>query len=1143
MARYSLALEEYQDEPEEQQDPLWYKDAIIYEVHVKAFYDTAGDGIGDFKGLTSKLDYLKDLGVTALWLLPFFPSPLKDDGYDISDYFDVHRLYGTLSDFKELLHEAHERGIRVIIELVMNHTSDQHPWFKRSRLAPPGSEWRNFYVWSDSPDKYNEARIIFKDFESSNWTWDTVAKAYYWHRFYSHQPDLNYENTLTQEAMLGVLKFWMAMGVDGMRLDAIPYLYEKQGTNCENLPETHAFLKQLRHFIDSNFRDRMLIAEANQWPTDAAAYFGTGDECHLAFHFPLMPRMFMAIQMEDRFPIIEILEQTPKIPENCQWALFLRNHDELTLEMVTDEERDYMYRVYARDKQARINLGIRRRLAPLLGNDRRKIELMYVLLFTLPGTPVIYYGDEIGMGDNFYLGDRNGVRTPMQWSADLNAGFSRTNPQKLYLPVIIEPKYHYEAINVENQQNDQSSLLWWVKHAISLRKRFKAFGRGTMEFLYPSNAKIIAYLRRYQDEVILVTANLSSRPQSTELDLSSFKDYQPKDIFGGSVFPQIGAGSSNYRMTFGPYDYYVFNLTKKEETVVTIAKAREILEIRVQKKIQNLFDGKPRDKLESEILPDYLRANRWFGGKGREIDRIRIRDVVEFTQQKLEGVTATTNQEYFMMVIDVYYNEGLPEAYLIPISYSPIDTSQQLKEKNPQAVIAKVGIDKNTPGVIFDPMYDETFRALLLELVISGGTEKGKEGGEVIGNRISDALIEVEEDGSSKSVLVSSEQSNSSVVYGNKVILKLFRRVEEGKNPELEIGQLLTKQGFQSTPKLIGYAQYNPPGSEYAVIAVLEEFVRNEGNAWTIFTGEFERFLERTLRQNPSDFSMFMGLTALEAASKEIPESLQDLVTLSFIEKVRLLAKRTAEFHRALLSEKEDKDFSPEPFGYLEQVATSQSMISHANRTFQQAFKMSGLNEKLRKELNSLSQYQSEIINHLTALRRIRADLVRSRTHGDYHLGQVLYTGKDFVIIDYEGEPARSLDDRRSKRLALRDVAGMLRSFHYAAYLHSLEQGKMTKEEGAAAAGREDWAELWTTVVSAIFLQSYLNETKGTQLVSSDRTTLSIILDAYLLEKSVYELSYELNNRPDWAEIPIKGIKNILRISKPEQPIAKTTSS
>jgi len=444
----------------------WYKDAIIYEVHVRAFFDSVTDGIGDFGGLTQKLDYLEDLGVTAIWLLPFCPSPLRDDGYDIANYTDVHPSYGTLKDFQRFLREAHRRGLRVITELVLNHTSDQHGWFQRSRRALPGSRWRNYYVWSDTPEKYRDARIIFKDFESSNWSWDPVAKAYYWHRFYSHQPDLNWDNPEVREAMFDAMDFWLDLGIDGLRLDAVPYLFEREGTNCENLPETHQALRELRKHVDEKYQDRMLLAEANQWPEDAVAYFGQGDECHMAFHFPVMPRLFMSLRMEDRYPITDILKLTPPIPQSCQWALFLRNHDELTLEMVTDEERDYMNRTYARDREMRINLGIRRRLAPLLENDRRRIELMNALLFSLPGTPVIYYGDEIGMGDNVFLGDRNGVRTPMQWSPDRNAGFSRANPQRLYLPVNIDPEYHYETVNVEAQQNNPHSLLWWTKRLI-----------------------------------------------------------------------------------------------------------------------------------------------------------------------------------------------------------------------------------------------------------------------------------------------------------------------------------------------------------------------------------------------------------------------------------------------------------------------------------------------------------------------------------------------------------------------------------------------------------------------------------------------------------------------------------------------------
>ncbi|HYG68502.1 MAG TPA: maltose alpha-D-glucosyltransferase [Anaeromyxobacteraceae bacterium] len=541
-------------------DPLWYKDAVIYETHVKAFYDRNDDGIGDFRGLVEKLDYLQDLGVNCLWLLPFFPSPLKDDGYDIGDYRSVHPDYGTIADFRELVEAAHRRGIRILVELVVNHTSDQHPWFQRARRAPPGSYERSFYVWSDTDEKYKDARIIFTDTEKSNWTWDPEAKQYFWHRFFSHQPDLNFANPDVRKEILDVLRFWAELGVDGFRLDAVPYLVEQDGTSCENLPGTHEVIQEIRRFVDENFPGRMLLAEANQWPADVRPYFGDGDECHMAFHFPVMPRIFMALRLEDTEPIIEIMRQTPEIPETCQWALFLRNHDELTLEMVTTDERDYMYLAYSADPRMRINVGIRRRLAPLLDNSRRRIELLNSLLFSFPGTPIVYYGDEIGMGDNIYLHDRNGVRTPMQWSADRNAGFSRADPARLYTPPISDPVYGYGACNVEAQQRDPSSLLHWMRNLISLRKLFKAFGRGTMQFLKVPNRKVLAYVREYEEDVILCVANVSRFAQPAELDLSRFEGYVPVEMLGYTEFPRVGGRP--YFLTLAPYGFYWFELRK-----------------------------------------------------------------------------------------------------------------------------------------------------------------------------------------------------------------------------------------------------------------------------------------------------------------------------------------------------------------------------------------------------------------------------------------------------------------------------------------------------------------------------------------------------------------------------------------------------
>jgi maltose alpha-D-glucosyltransferase / alpha-amylase len=541
-------------------DPLWYKDAIIYELPVKSFFDSNADGIGDFPGLSEKLDYLQDLGVTCVWLLPFVSSPLRDDGYDIADYRNVHASYGTIADFKQFLNAAHERSMQVVVELVLNHTSDQHPWFQRAREAGFGSPERDFYVWSETDQRYREARIIFPDTERSNWAWDPAVQAYYWHRFFHHQPDLNYDNPAVLREMLQVLDFWLDMGVDGFRLDAVPYLVEREGTNCENLRETHDVIKVVRRHIDGRVANRMLLAEANQLPVDVRPYFGDGDECHMAYHFPLMPRIFMALHLEDRQPITDVLEQTPTIPENCQWALFLRNHDELTLEMVTDDERDYMHLAYSTDPHARLNLGIRRRLAPLMGNSLRRIELLNGLLFSFPGTPFIYYGDEIGMGDNLYLGDRNGVRTPMQWTNDRNACFSRADPARLYSPVIMDPVYGYQAVNVEAQESDSASLLHWMKNMIRLRKLFKVFGRGTIEFLHPANRKVLAYIRRYKDDVILCVANLARTVQPVELDLGALAGLIPVEMLGYTEFPRIGP--SPYFLTVGPHGFYWFELQR-----------------------------------------------------------------------------------------------------------------------------------------------------------------------------------------------------------------------------------------------------------------------------------------------------------------------------------------------------------------------------------------------------------------------------------------------------------------------------------------------------------------------------------------------------------------------------------------------------
>jgi maltose alpha-D-glucosyltransferase/alpha-amylase len=1084
-------------------DPQWYKSAIVYQLHVRAFHDGDGDGVGDFRGLIQKLDYLADLGVTALWLLPFYPSPLRDDGYDIADYLSVHPTYGTLDDFKEFLAEAHKRGLRVITELVVNHTSDQHPWFQRARRSPPGSSERDFYVWSDTPDRYLEARIIFKDFEHSNWSWDHVAKAYFWHRFYSHQPDLNFENIEVQNALFQVLDFWLEMGVDGLRLDAVPYLFEREGTNCENLPETHAFLRKLRAHVDAHYQGRMLLAEANQWPEDAVAYFGSGDECHMAFHFPVMPRMFMALQMEDRFPIIDILEQTPPIPPGCQWASFLRNHDELTLEMVTDEERDYMYRVYAGDPRARINLGIRRRLAPLLANSRRKIELMTTLLLSLPGTPVIYYGDEIGMGDNFYLGDRNGVRTPMQWSSDRNAGFSRANPQQLFLPVIIDPEYHYEAINVETQEKNLSSLLWWTRRVIAMRKRFEAFGRGGIEFLLPDNPKVLAFLRTYEEETILVLVNLSRFAQPVEIDLSAFAGRRPVEVFSQNKFPTIKPGTTLF--TLAPHDHYWLSLKPKPERY-QLSPGIELPVLETDGNVDSLLGGRYRPVLEQTFLPAWLMDRRWFAGKAHTIRDIAISNLFPI------GPDAPNARIAF---VEVSYEDVRPEVYLVPLQVTSGSDARRLLAEAPRSVIARL-VSGNEDCVLHDAMESDDFRAALLA-IIRDRKRISTPGGELAGIRGA-AFEEVSADDpqSLKARVHSVDQSNSSIMYGDSLFLKLYRRLEDGVNPDAELTCFLSERGkFEFVPIYCGTLEFRRSRGESRVLGLMVGQIAHGGEAWSYTVDSVARFFERVLERRP---------TTAPGADKGL---IEELIGGVYPERVRLLAIRTGEMHLALASDKTDPNFSPEPINGQYRRSLYQSMRAMTRRMSLLAQKkLDDVPEQYRKEIADVISAESGILAQQGELLNTRIEAVRTRVHGDYHLGQVLYTGKDFIVLDFEGEPARSLTERRMKRSPLRDVAGMMRSFHYAAYA-ALWQRKTFRPEDVTFL--EPWAEAWAEWVARLYLETYQQTVAGAPFIPSDPPAAKVLLRALLLEKATYEVVYELNNRPSWVVLPIRGIRALLR--------------
>ncbi|MFW5716582.1 MAG: maltose alpha-D-glucosyltransferase [Spirochaetota bacterium] len=1091
----------------------WYKDAVIYELHVRSFYDSNGDGMGDFRGLTERLDYLQDLGVNAIWLLPFYPSPWRDDGYDISDYRGVHGAYGSIRDFKRFLREAHARDLKVITELVINHTSNQHPWFERARNAKPGSNYRDFYVWSDTPDKYRDARIIFQDFETSNWTWDPVAGQYYWHRFFSHQPDLNFENLEVKKAVLNVLDYWFAMGVDGLRLDAVPYLYEREGTNCENLPETHEFLKELRSYVDAHYEDRMLLAEANQWPEDTVPYFGDDDECHMAFHFPLMPRLFMSVRMEDSFPLMDILEQTPPIPKGAQWGIFLRNHDELTLEMVTDEERDYMYRVYARDPHHRVNLGIRRRLAPLLENDRRKLELMNVLLFSLPGTPVIYYGDEIGMGDNVYLGDRNGVRTPMQWSPDRNASFSQANPQSLYLPVIIDPEYHYEQVNIETQQANSSSLLWWMKRLIATRRRFRAFSRGTIKFVQTSNTHIFAFVREYEDEKVLVVANFSRYSQFADLYLDDYTDHVPEEIFSQSRFPQIT--DRPYSIMIGSSDYYWFVLRKVADGVVEDGGAGRT-EISITARDWSSFSPKLKELLEEKVLRPHISGSRWYREKGSTIRRIRIED---------SGSIGTAESRSRLLMVRVDLANDRSDSYLIIVSRAPAGEAEMIAGENPKAIICQLGAD-GSDGALYDGVYNPAVCQSLLQLFTSRRKLKTAKGEIAVrrGKRLSRLARELPEPVTSRVLKV--EQSNTSIVYPDVFFFKLYRKLEEGINPDIELLQYLTEEKrFEHTPTFAGNLEYKRGKRDSAAAGLLVSLESNQGDGWSYAISAVDRFFDNVLEL--ADAKPLAPPASIFADGiQQIPDEFLSLADGLFVEMMHLLGKRTGELHLALASDRTDKSFAPEPFSKLYQRSAYQNLRSQIRRTMTMARKASRKLDDSAKELvSSFLESEAKMLDFISGITDHKIDAEKIRVHGDYHLGQVLFTGRDFVIIDLEGEPARTLSERRLKFSAFRDLAGMIRSFHYAVSSQFLERTSIRPEDSETL---EPWIETWYGYIASIFLSSYLETVDDAGFIPPDRSDTEMLLSTFMLEKAVYEIGYEINNRPDWLMIPLRGVNFVL---------------
>ncbi len=1259
-------------------DPLWYKDAIIYEVHVRAFADSNDDGIGDFPGLLSRLDYLQDLGVTCIWLLPFFPSPLRDDGYDIANYVDVNPSYGTLSDFKAFLDAAHQRNMQVMIELVINHTSDQHPWFKAARLAPPGSPAREMYVWSSTDQLYKDARIIFTDTEKSNWTWDETAKAYYWHRFFSHQPDLNFDNPLVIEEVLKAMRFWLDMGVDALRMDAIPYLVERDGTSCENLPETHAIIKGLRAALDSEYANRFILAEANQWPADVRPYFGDGDECQMAFHFPLMPRIYMALRQEDRLPITDIMAQTPPIPDNCQWGLFLRNHDELTLEMVTDDERDYMYFAYSADPRMRINVGIRRRLAPLVDNNRHRIELLNSLLLSFPGTPILYYGDELGMGDNIYLGDRNGVRTPMQWNSDRNAGFSRCDPARLYFPVVMDPIYGYQVVNVEAQLSDQSSLLHWTRNMIALRKLFQVFGRGTLSFLNPANRKVLAYLRDLvrpdgSHETVLCVANLSRFAQPVSLDLKDFAGQEPVEMLGYVPFPTIT--EEPYALTLAPYSFLWLELQPAALNLEPLAEPgvegfndtseHEIAALELLTKGWSGLLGGPGLALLETGLTAWLPLQRWFGAKSRKIRSARVLDWVELPAANLSAPEPSADNAIpsVLFYVEIAYSDGPGDMYQIPLALSTKTVAADLVANNPQSIVATFPTPFG-PAVLHDATRREDFREGLFTLIGRGATlplstiraaglgvgasvpgavatragrgsldsEQADERlqhpeyahEQVAGNSVAplreflpardaahsddlsvaatedaptgpslgaglpvapvpisaqpgEAATQPRPDGAIARVAItqhlqprespfagiqapqsgllearasqhlaeakislplpsrvsSAEQSNTSIVYGNQLILKLFRRLQPGENPDAEIVRFLTEVAhFERIAPFFGEIWVTPADGEKTTTAMLQGWVANEGDGWSWFLNQLASFF--------SSVETLPGPPKIPAASFlndcALPREALDYAG-SWLEAAECLGRRTAEMHLALATPTSDPAFAAELF-------TPEDLARDARRIDDQ---ITSTLETLKVKLSSLKDLiaddaallLSRRINLFTRANAITASVPagqRIRIHGDYHLGQTLRTpgssraskkdAGDFVLLDFEGEPARPLVERRQKQSPLKDVAGMIRSFSYAAY-SGLDQFLTANSERMHSPDADrltSWAILWQNAASTEFLRAYREAVAANPALLPPPQQAQALLSAYLLEKALYELLYELNNRPTWLHIPLAGI-------------------
>lgn len=1081
-------------------NPTWYKDAVIYQVHVKSYFDANDDGVGDFAGLIEKLDYIASLGVNAIWLLPFYPSPMRDDGYDIAEYRAIHPAYGTMADARRFIAEAHKRGLRVITEMVINHTSDQHPWFQKARRAKKGSKARNFYVWSDTNQKYEGTRIIFSDTESSNWTWDPVAGQYFWHRFYSNQPDLNFDNPEVLEEVLSIMHYWFDIGVDGLRLDAIPYLVEREGTSNENLPETHAILKRIRADLEANYPDRMLLAEANLWPEDIQQYFGNGDECHMAFHFPLMPRMYMAIAQEDRFPIIDILRQMPDIPANCQWAIFLRNHDELTLEMVTDQERDYLWNHYAADKRARINLGIRRRLAPLVERDRRRIELLNSLLLSMPGTPTLYYGDEIGMGDNIFLGDRHGVRTPMQWTDDRNGGFSRADPASLIAPAIMDPLYGFQAINVEAQAHDTHSLLNWTRRMLAVRKQQKAFGRGSLKLLAPANRRILGYLREYTDEdganeIILCVANVSRAAQAGELDLSGYAGKIPVEMIGGTSFPVIT--KLNYLLTLPPYGFYWFLLSDESQMpswyVAPAERTPELTTVIIKNGIEDLLEVPARTVLETQSLPAYLPKCPWTGHLGEPVDEVKLLQLTSLGEP---------NELLVFTEVEVAVR-GESEHYFLPLGFVQDHLAGTASQ---QLALARLR-QKRTAGLLTDAFTLLEFNRKVINY-IRDKVVQPIEGGELqfITLPGAEAYLDdvAQQSADEKSVeainVVATAEVYGSVVVDEKLVLKPIRKPVPGVHPEIEMNSYLNERGFNNIAPVVGEVRRVTADTEFTLI-ILQGYINNQGDAWQWTQNTLERALRDRLTAGTSSMDVqFPALEELQSFAQMIGQRLGEMHVL--------LAKPAKNTH----------------FGCVDATSTEMTRwVKSIKDRVQQVLDM--LHDNSGKEATALVTSAKKLTGAVKTLATQASKGVRIRVHGNFSLAQVLVVRGDAYFVHFEDGLSKGTLDDDLRQSPLKDVADMLCSFDDAGAVAI--RSAMALNSGSEAEQIRAIAATYKGQVHAAFYEAYCAATvQSPALACQDGDDAKLKL--YCIDNRLREILKCLHH-PDSLEVVIQGLNNILK--------------